>query len=149
MQSRNISHQIIKSVSCHFSCTIQIDSIESFHNFCVIWNFKIRNNRLTKALQFHIFTVIFSNRNRWINDIRNYHHIFEKFFLYLFLSCGKFFNTGSGSSYLFLYFFSFFFLSLCHQCTDLFGNFISLCTKSFYFLFDFAILFVQFQNFIH
>ena len=38
-------------------------------------------------------------------------------------------EEGRAVSYTHLYFFSFFFLSLCHQCTDLFGNFISLCTK--------------------
>ena len=115
----------------------------------MIWHFKIRNNRFTKLLDFYVLAVIFTDRYRWINDIRNYHHIFEKFFLYLFFSCGKFFNTGSGSSYLFLYFFSFFFLSLCHQCTDLFGNFISLCTKSFYFLFDLAVFLIQLQNLVN
>ena len=78
----------------------------------MIRNLKIRNNRLTVFGNFHIFRIILTDRYTWINDIRNYHHIFEKFFLYLFLSCGKFFNTGSGSSYLFFYFFCFFFFAL-------------------------------------
>ena len=50
MQSRNVSHQVVKTVSGNFSCAVQINTIERFHNVCVIWNLKIRNDRIAKTL---------------------------------------------------------------------------------------------------
>ena len=149
MKSCDITHQIIKSITCNTSCTVKIDSVKIFHNFCMIWNFVIRNNRLTKFFNFNVFAVIFTNRNRWIDDIRNNHHIFQKFFFYFFFSCRKFINTRTGCCNLFLYFFCFFAFALSHQCTDLFGNFISFSSESFDFLFDFSVFFVQRDYFIN
>ena len=125
MESGNISHQIIETISRNSSCTVQINSVKVFHNFCVIWNFKIRNNRLSEFFNLNIFAVVFSNRYCWINDIRNYHHIFQKFLFYFFFSCRKFINTRSGSSHLLFNFLCLFALSLSHQSANLLGNFIS------------------------
>ena len=126
MKSGNISHQIIKSVSCNSSGTVQINSIKVFHDFCVIRDLKIRNNRLSEFFNLNVFTIIFSNRYCRINDIRNYHHILQKLFFYFFFSCRKFINTCSGSSHLLFNFLCLFAFSLSHQSANLFGNFISL-----------------------
>ena len=149
MKTCDVSHQIIESVTCNTSCAVKVDSVKALHNICMIRNFEIRNNRLTEFLDLYVFAVIFTDRYRWINDVRDNHHVLEKFFFYFFFSCGKFLNASSGSSYLFLNFFCFFSLALSHKSTNLFGNFVSLCTKSFYFLFDLSVLFVQFQNFVY
>ena len=149
MKSCDISHQIIESVTCNTSCAIQIDSVKAFHNICVIWNFIIRNNRLTKFLDFYVFTVIFTNRYRWINDVRDNHHVFEKFFFYFFFSCRKLINSCTRCSHLFLNLFCLFTFALTHQCADLFGNLVSLCSESFYFLLDLTVFFVQFDNLVY
>ena len=47
-----------------------------------------------------------------------------------------------------LYFFSFFFLSLCHTCTDLFRDFVLFCTECFYFSLNISILLIQFYYLI-
>ena len=148
MQSCNISHQIIKSVSGYFSGAVQIDSVKPLHNICVIRNLKLRYNRLSKPLDFYIFTVIFSDRNRWIDDIRNRHHDLFDLFFYFFFFFGKSFHTVCALANLFLHLFRFFLFPLCHTCTDLFGSFIFLRTKRFYFLFDLAVSHIQFQYFI-
>ena len=56
---------------------VKIHTIEFFHNFCVIRNFKIRYKRIAEPLNFNILTVILTNRNRRINNIRNLHHDFR------------------------------------------------------------------------
>ena len=149
MKSCNISHQIVKAITCNTSCTVQINSVKAFHNICMIWNFKIRNYWFTEFFNFNIFTVVFTNRYRRINDVRDNHHIFKKLFFYFFFSCRKFINTCTGCSNLFLNFFCFITFSLCHQRTDLFGSFISFCSQSFNFLFDLSVFFVQFNNLIN
>ena len=149
MKSCDIPHQIIETITSNTSCAIKVDSVKSFHDFCMIRNFEVRNNRFTKFLNLNVLAVIFTNRYRWVNDIRDYHHILQKLFLNFFLSLGKFLNTLTGSCNLFLNFLCFILLSLAHKSTNLFGNFISLCTKSFYFLFDLAVFLIQLQNLVN
>ena len=128
MDTGNIAHQIIETIASYFSCTVQIKSIKAFHDLCVIRNFKIRHYRFSIALYFHIFAVIFSNRNGCIDNIGNYHHILFDFLFYFFFSCRKFFDSCTGCSYLFFNFLCFISFSLCHQSTNLFGNFIFIRT---------------------
>ena len=142
MKSCNISHQIVEAITCNTSCAVQINSVKVFHNLCMVWDFIIRNYRLAESLDFYVFAVIFSNRYGRIDNVWNNHHVFEKFFFYFFFSCRKFINSCTGCSNLFLNFFCFFAFSLSHQSTNLFGDFISFCSESFYFLFDFSIFFV-------
>ena len=63
MQSCNIAHQIVKAISGYTSGRIHINTIQLLHNFRMIWDFEIRNDRLTISLDFHVLTVIFSNRD--------------------------------------------------------------------------------------
>ena len=60
MKSCDISHQIVESVTCNTSCAVQINSVKVFHNFCMIWNFVIRNNWFTKFFNFNILAVVFT-----------------------------------------------------------------------------------------
>ena len=87
MKSCNIAHQIIESISCNVTCRIQIQSIKWFHNLCMIWDFKIRNHRITKLLNFYIFSIIFTNWNTRVNDVWNYHHALIQFLCNFCLSC--------------------------------------------------------------
>ena len=77
MKSCNIAHKIIETVTRNLSCRIKVDTVEFFHNFRVIRNFKIRYKRIAEPLNFNILTVILTNRNRRINNIRNLHHDFR------------------------------------------------------------------------
>jgi len=149
VEACNVAHQIIESVSCNFSCCIQIDSVEGLHNVGVIRDFKIRYNRLAEALCFYVLAVIFSDRYGRIDDVRDHHHDLLDFFFYFFFSCRKSLDAGTVNSYLFLYFLSLFSLALAHQCADLFGDFVSFCTKCLYFLFDVTVFFVQLDDFIN
>ena len=87
MKSCNISHKVIKTITSNLTSCIHIDSVESFHNICMIWYFKIRNYRLTKLLNFNILAVIFSDWYTRINDVRNSHHnLINLFIKFLFWS---------------------------------------------------------------
>ena len=149
MQSCDVSHQVIESVSGNFSCTVKVDTVERFHDFCMVWDFKIRNNRLTEAFDLYVFAVIFSDRHRRIDDVRDNHHVCFQFFFYFSFFCGKFVDTISTCCYLTFYFLCLFFFTLFHQAADLFGQFVSFCTQSFYFLFDLTVSLVQLQYFIY
>ena len=74
MYSCNVSHQIVEAISRNFSCCVQINTMETIHDIGMIWDFKIRNNRLTKFFNFYVTGIIFSNRNGWVYDVWNCHH---------------------------------------------------------------------------
>ena len=149
VETCDVAHQIIKSVSGNLSCCVQIDSVEGLHNVGVIRDFKIRYNRLAETLCFYVLAVIFSDRYGRIDDVRDDHHDLFDFFFYFFFSCGKSLDAGTVNCYLFLYFLSLFSLALTHQCADLFGDFVSLRAKCFYFLFDVTVFFIQLDDFIN
>ena len=149
MQPCNISHQIIKSVSCHFPGTVQINAVKAFHNLRMIGNLKIRNSRLAVFLNLHIFTVILSDRNTRINDVRNGHHDLRYLFVQLLFLCRKLFQTCRICSDLFFHFFCFLFFALSHQSADLFGKFVSSCTKLICFLLRSPSLCIQTDHLIH
>ena len=149
MKTCNISHQIIETISGNLSCTFKIDSVEFFHNFCMVWDFKVRNNRFAKFFNFDILAVVFTDRYRWIDDIWDNHHIFFDFCFNFFFFSRKFFHTGSVFLNFFLKLFCFLFFAMSHACTDFFGNFIFLSTECFYFAFDFTVSLVKFDYFIY
>ena len=87
VKSGNISHEIIEAVSCNFSCTLKIYALEVLHDLRMIRNFKVWHHRLAVLLYFYIFTVVFTDRNRRIDDIWNTHHdLLDLFFYLLFFS---------------------------------------------------------------
>ena len=88
MKARDITHQIIETVSCNFSCRIKINTIETLHDVCVIWDFEIRYDRIAKFFDLYIAAVIFSDRYGRIDDVRDRHHdpgyfLLQFFFLLL------------------------------------------------------------------
>ena len=149
MNSCDVAHQIIETITCYFSCTVQIQTIERFHDFCMIRNFKIRNHRLTETFDLYVLAVVFSNRNRRIDDVRDCHHDRFDLFFYFFFSCRQFIDSCTGSCNFFLHFFCFFFFTLCHQRTDLFADFVFICTQGFYFLFNISVFLIQSDDFIY
>ena len=74
MNSCDVTHQVIESVSGYLSCCIKVDAVETLHNVCVIWNLEIRNNRLAKFLDLYVAAIVFSDWNGRINDVRDGHH---------------------------------------------------------------------------
>ena len=149
MNSCDVSHQIIETVSCNFSCSIEINSIKTFHNICMIWNLEIRNNRLAKLLDFYVAAIVFSDRYGWINDVWNSHHDLGDFLGKLLLLCLKLSQTSCILGYFCLYFLCFFLLPLCHQCTNLLGNLVFIGTKLICFCLCGTRLCVQFNHFIN
>ncbi len=149
MQPGNIAHQVIEAVSSHPSGRVQIDSVKSFHDLCVIRNLEIRNYRFPILLNLYIFTVILSDGHRGVDDIRDNHHILFQLLLYFLLPLCQLFHPASLGSYLLLNLFCFHSFSLGHQGTDLLGDFISLRTKSLYLLLDASVLRIQRQNLIY
>ena len=129
VDSCNVAHQVVESVSGNFSCCIKIDTVETLHNVCVIWNLKIRNNRLTKLLDLYVAAIVFSDRNGRIDDVRDGHHNLGNLLGQLLLLCLKLRQTGSVCSDLSLDSLCLFLLTLCHQCTDLLGDLVLVCTK--------------------
>ena len=149
MKACDITHQIIESVTGNTSCAVKIDSIKILHDICMIRNFKIRNNRLTKFLNLYVLAVVFTDRYRRIDDVRDYHHIFQKLFLNLFFSLRKFLNTSSRCSNLFFDLFCLFSFSLAHKSTDLFGDLVSLSTESLNLLLNLSVFFIKFENLVN
>ena len=81
VQSGDIAHQIVETISGNPSGTVQIDPIETFHDLCVIRNLKIRHHRFPIALYLYILTVVFSDRHAGIDDIRDGHHDLRNFLI--------------------------------------------------------------------
>ena len=61
MNSCDIPHQIIKSVSGNLSGSIEINSVKTLHNIRMIWDFEIRNIWITEFFDLHVAAVIFSD----------------------------------------------------------------------------------------
>ena len=76
MEPGDISHQIIEAVSGNFSGAVQINSVKSLHDLCMIRDFKVRNYGFAVFLNLNILAVVFSNWNTRIDDIGNRHHNF-------------------------------------------------------------------------
>ena len=149
MQSSDVTHQIVETISCYLSGAVEIDSVKAFHDFRMIRDFKIRNHRLTISLDFHILAVVFSNRNRRINNIGNHHHILQDFFLQLSLFLFQFLQALCTGGHLSLFGFRFFLLSCFHEDADFFGNFISVGTKIICFLLGLSAFLIQSDYFIY
>ena len=149
MKSGDISHQIIKTVSCHFCSTLQINSIKGLHDICMVRNLIFRHYRLTETFHFHVLGVILADRNLGINDIRQGHHDLSNLlckFRFLFLQLGK---PLCILSYLFLNFLSLFLFSLLHQSPDLLRSFLAAGTKLVSFLLGSSSFGVKLDHFIH
>ena len=145
----NIPHKIVKSVSCYFPGTVQIKTVETLHDFRVVRNFKIRNYRLTVFLNLYIFRIIFANRHRWVNNIRNGHHYgFDFFFYFSLLSRQTLYGFSIGCNFLF-YLLCLFFPAFLHKTANHFGDFISFCSQSFHFFFNVTIPFIQLNDFVY
>ena len=75
MQAGDVSHQIIEAVSGHPAGAVQIDAVEGFHDVRMIGHLEIRDHGLAEALQLHVFGIIFADRDRRIDDVRDDHHL--------------------------------------------------------------------------
>ena len=81
MYSGSVTYEIIKSIACNSSRRFFVKAINPIQNICMIWYFIVGNNRISKFFNFYIFTVVFTNWYRRINQVWNYHHYFYYFFL--------------------------------------------------------------------
>ena len=149
MQSCDITHEIIKSVSCHVSRRIQINPVKPLHNLCMIRNFKIRHYRLTKPLNLHIFTVILTDRHAGIDDIGDHHHpvidLFRQLCLFLLQQC-QFLGISGDLCFQCL---GILFPALPHKRSDLFGIFLSQGTEIIRSLLSLAAFFIKSNNLIY
>ena len=114
MESGDISHQIVEAVTGHLSRTIQVNAIKLLHDFSMIGDLKIRNDRLTISLHLNIFSVILTDRYTGIYDIRDGHHNLFNLFFQLSLTGLQLRKPLRFLSHLLLQGFSFFPFPLCH-----------------------------------
>ena len=149
MQTRDVAHQVIEAIACNLSCAIQINTVEGFHNICVIRNFKIGNNGFAESFYLYVFAVILTNGNGRVNDVGNGHHDNLDAFLNLFFSCGKGFYAFCVCANLCFYLFGFVLFALCHQRTNLLGKLISLRSQCFNLLLNGSVFLIQHQNLIY
>ena len=119
MKASNVAHKVIKSVTGNLSCAVKVNSVKLFHNFGVIGNFKIGNNRLAVFFNFNVFAVVAAYGNRRVNNLGNGHHDLVKLFFKLFFNSLKLGKTGSALSYLLFRLFGLIFFALSHQGADL------------------------------
>ena len=143
MQSGDITHQIIKTVSCYLSGAVEINSVKTFHDFRMIRDFEIRYHRLTISLDFHVLAVVFSNRYRRINDIRNDHHILQNLFLQFSFFLFQFLQTLCTGGHFSLFSFRFFLLSCFHESANFFRDLISVSAKIICFLLGLSAFLIQ------
>ena len=149
MQSCDIAHQIVETVSCYFSGAVQIDTVEFLHDLGVIGNLEIRNNGLAVFLDLHVLAVIFTDRYGRIDDVRNDHHSGQDSCLQLFFLCFQLRKSLCICIDLFLHRHGFFFLTLAHQFTDFFGNLISVGAQIICFFLCSSALCIQLDYFIY
>ena len=149
MDPSNVAHKIIKTIACHSAGRIHVNAVKAFHNLCMIGDLKIRHHRITEFLDLHIFTVILTNRNRRIDNIGDHHHDLLDLLFHFVFFCSKGIHAVCLSRNLLFDLFCFFFLSLSHHGTDLLGQFVSVGTKSLYFVFDLTVLLIQLHHFIY
>ena len=129
MQSRDVAHQIIETVTRYLSGSVKINTVKTAHNVCMIRNLKIGNHRLTKLLDLHIAGIIRTDRNRRVNDIRDHHHILCHLLGILLLLLLKLCQTLCEFGYLCLDCFCLLLFALLHQSANLLGQLISLGTQ--------------------
>ena len=148
VQTRDVAHQIIEAVTRNAACSVQIDTVEAFHDLRVIRNREIRNDRLAETLNLDVFAVVFADRHAGVDDIRDRHHDLEDLFVeLLFLRfCG---DELIGLCFdLCLDLLSLGLLTLTHQCTDLLGELISGSAQAVGLLLRSAFFGVQLDDFI-
>ena len=129
VESCDISHKVIEAVACNLSCSVKVDTVKLFEDICVIWNFKIGNNRLAELFKLNVFGVVLTDWHAVIDDIRNNHHILSELFFKLRFLDFKSSKLVSILSNLLLSLLSFFLLTLSHQAADFLGNLVSVGTK--------------------
>ena len=83
VKSREITHQIVKSVAGDLACAVQIYAVETLHDLRMVRYLEIGNHRLAELLYLYILGIVLAYRNRRINDVRNDHHILFDFLLQL------------------------------------------------------------------
>lgn len=76
MQSCNITSEIIEAVAGSFSCGIEVNSVEFFHNIDMIGNFKVRGKGFAELFDLDVFGIVLADRNRKVNDVWDNHHDF-------------------------------------------------------------------------
>ena len=136
MQAGNIAHQVVKSVSCNLSGAVEVDSVKGFHDFGMVGNFIIGDNRLAELLYLHVFAVVLTNRYRRIDNLRNGHHNCLELFFKLTLDFFQFCQTSGVCGNLLLCFLCLVLFALSHQCANLLRNLVSRCAKLVGFLYS-------------
>ena len=149
MQAGNVAHQIIEAVSGNTAGAVQIDTVKALHDIRMVGNLKIRNDRLSKALDLYILTVISADRDGRIDDIGNGHHdlgdLFGQLGLLLFQLC----QTLGIRCHLCLDGIGLVKFLLTHQRADLLGQFVALGTQLIGLLLGGAALRVQSDNLVY
>ena len=89
MQSGNIAHQVIETVSGNLSGAVQINAVETLHDLGMVRDLEIRNYRLTESLDLHVLAVILSDGYAGIDDVRDGHHDLQDLLIQLFFLLGQ------------------------------------------------------------
>ena len=148
MQPRDIAHQVIEAVSGDLARCVEVDAVERLHDVRVVRDLEIRDNRLAEALDFDVLRIVFSDRDRRVDDVRDEHHLMQQFFLDLLLFCRQFIDAALVLGDFRLHGLGFFLLSLRHQCADLFRDLIMICSAVLNFDLDLAVLLIQCDDFV-
>ena len=126
MESCDIAHKIVETVSRNSSCSVEVNAVIRFHYFGMIRYLKIGNNRFAVSCDFNVFAVIFAYGNGRVYHLRNDHHYFLDFFFKNVFFRSQFINAVSLFCDFCLYLFRFFFFALRHKSAYEFGRLVSL-----------------------
>ena len=121
MQARDIALEIVETVARGAARSVQIDAVKGLHDVHMVGDLIIRHNRITKFFQLHIFRIVFADRDRGVDDVRNDHHaaldlLREGLFIRL-----ELLHLVRHCLDLGLDLFGLFLLALGHQAADLLG----------------------------
>ena len=103
VQAGNVTQQIIKAISGNPSRGIQVDAVEALHDIHMIGDLKVRHNRLTEALHFHVAGVVRTQGHGIINHLGNHQHPLVNLVLQLVLQLFQLCQPGGLVGDLFLH----------------------------------------------
>jgi hypothetical protein len=148
MQACYVSAEIVETVAARFPRTFDVDAMQLFHNVNMIRYLKIGNGRFAETLNLHVLTVVLSDWNGIVNDIRDYHHPFFDLGVELFLQLLQFNKLPGNLGNSLLVVFRFLFPAFGHQISYFLADGIPLASQVVAFELGIPVFFVHFYNFI-
>ena len=74
VQAGDVSHEVVKAVAGDTAGGIHVNAVEALHNFGVVGDGEVGNDRLAEALDLDIAAVVRTDGNGVVDDVRDGEH---------------------------------------------------------------------------